>query len=476
MDRIFIKLLVLVSAITLFGCFDSDDGVSSNEEKGSLSGCSIVKDKNGIGSIICGEDTLVVATVTLPDSVMGVDGKDGEDGEDGADGKDGSDGKDGEDGKDGINGKDGKDGKDGVDGKDGKDGEDGKDGIGCTGEVLEDGSIQISCGDSIVGVIKNGTDGKDADTVVFCGTVAYDPNKSYCSNDYSVKELPLCDEEKYNPEIDYCNDADSIAALQICGWQRYNPETHYCNFEDYSLVSCEALPISLEEESTPDEDGFYTVSDVYRSLKCSDRVAFVIRHAERDGESGPEIPLNADGKEAAKALGQTLSSGESFSYYGSDYIRSNQTGWYIAIGRNEKTALDTIKYPSTFTHWLTNNSILYAVDTATYDSYKDNYVGWGAVSAWAYTEDSLLEVSVEKWKQNVFAAMDKSNRVSIMVSHDYVIVPFIVWASEKKVDMKFHENTRWANYMSGVAIIRHAEGEVSYMPIKGMETAIKLGY
>ena len=64
-------------------------------------------------------------------------------------------------GTDGKNGSDNsvvKNGKDGIDGKDGKDG---KDGVGCTAVVLSDNSgMKILCGGDSVGVVLNGRDGE----------------------------------------------------------------------------------------------------------------------------------------------------------------------------------------------------------------------------------------------------------------------------------------------------------------------------
>ena len=62
----------------------------------------------------------------------------------------------------GSNGKDGIDGKDGNNGLDGKDGVNGLDGTSCTAAALSDSSgYRIMCGEDSVGVILNGSNGKD---------------------------------------------------------------------------------------------------------------------------------------------------------------------------------------------------------------------------------------------------------------------------------------------------------------------------
>ena len=152
------------------------------------------------------------------DGKDGANGKDGTDGKDGKDGKNGTNGRDGSDGKDGtsctvealddssgydvlcggekvgelLNGKDGEKGDKGSKGDKGNDGKNctvkvntekngydlvcgdsvvtvtnGKDGKSvtgpkgesCTGETLDNGNIQISCGGKAVGELKNGAQG-----------------------------------------------------------------------------------------------------------------------------------------------------------------------------------------------------------------------------------------------------------------------------------------------------------------------------
>ena len=47
-----------------------------------------------------------------------------------------------------------------------------------------------------------------------------------------------------------------------------------------------------------------------------------------------------------------------------------------------------------------------------------------------------------------------------------------VYASKGTIDLKSHENGRWINYLTGIAIIRDENGNVNLLPVKGLETGI----
>ena len=76
----------------------------------------------------------------------------------------------------------------------GKAGESGNDGVGCSLKDDGDGKVTVTCGD-----------GDDATTATLykavCGTVAYDPAKSFCSEG---EAYDLCDGKTYDPKTQYC--------------------------------------------------------------------------------------------------------------------------------------------------------------------------------------------------------------------------------------------------------------------------------
>ncbi len=123
-------------------------------------------------------------------------------------------------------------------GANGKDGESGENGPSCVVENLSDGSsYKVVCGGDSVGVVKNGVDGSDcsladngdgtvsqicgADTITFykafCEGSVYDPERAFCSGD----SLYSCGGKAYDPAAKFCAE-DSI--YDLCGGMTYDPK------------------------------------------------------------------------------------------------------------------------------------------------------------------------------------------------------------------------------------------------------------
>ncbi len=62
------------------------------------------------------------------------------------------------------------------------------------------------------------------------------------------------------------------------------------------------------------------------------------------------------------------------------------------------------------------------------------------------------------------------SRYSMAVSHDQVLVPFVAWATNRQVDLRQYETSKWLNYLAGVAIIVNENNEYRYIPVKGLSS------
>jgi hypothetical protein len=61
-------------------------------------------------------------------------------------------------------------------------------------------------------------------------------------------------------------------------------------------------------------------------------------------------------------------------------------------------------------------------------------------------------------------------RVSILVSHDMLVEPLIVFVSNRTINLKIYESPfRWVNYLSGIAVIVDETGTVTVLPVRGDE-------
>jgi len=221
-----------------------------------------------------------------------------------------------------------------------------------------------------------------------------------------------------------------------------------------------------------DTVGVADIGDVWKNVKCDEKVVFVIRHAERESKVGKESPLTPNGEIQAMNVGLKLLGSAKFAYAHTDYVRTEQTCKFIALGRGEDTlslAHDTI--PELTSGW-------YIKDSDLRDSYISTDTNSNAVvSFWAY--DSLFadayydfasrnQEVIDSFFVKDYALMDKAKMI---ISHDEFIVPLIAYVTDKQANFRKRKARWWINYLTGVAIIVNSENQVRYFAVKGLETA-----
>ena len=225
-----------------------------------------------------------------------------------------------------------------------------------------------------------------------------------------------------------------------------------------------------------DKDGFATVADVYHSLAPNEKVVFIIRHSEREDAVTIETELTANGVKMAQDLGATLKSDEEFSYITSGFVRTNETANNISKGRGEATLPKFITNYDITGNWFLKISADSLAQYGTALGMRGGSVE--LMSHWAYGEpyaDVLyeLEPRAQEFMQSVILKnLSKWKRVSIMVSHDILVMPLAVFGSEKKVALKYYEDYHWINYIAGLAIIADEQNNLRYIPVKGAESGV----
>lgn len=228
----------------------------------------------------------------------------------------------------------------------------------------------------------------------------------------------------------------------------------------------------------PDSDGFYYVADIYEALPATSKVVFVLRHSERGKSEGQESQLTENGVQMAQKLGADMVSEESFYYASTDFIRTRETCNNIAIGRGETA--ETVTWDAI------NGGYFVKVSTDALDSLLRNRGGsWKNLSQWAYGVDisnkyvagvindylyDMFERGHRFINEVVLANMGKWKRVSILVSHDVLLEPLTVYATNRQIDLKFYDSGKWINYMAGVAVVVNEAGAVSLFPVRGADT------
>ena len=237
-----------------------------------------------------------------------------------------------------------------------------------------------------------------------------------------------------------------------------------------SQTSLPAKEISL------DENGFATVADVYKSLTADEKAVFIIRHSEREDDVAIETELTANGVKMAQDLGATLKSDEEFSYVTSGFVRTNETANNISKGRGEASLPKLITNYDITGNWFLKISADSLAQYATKLNMKGSSVE--LMAHWAYDggyPDVLHELAprAEEFMQKVILKnLSKWKRVSIMVSHDILVMPLTVFGSNKKVALKYHEDYHWINYIAGLAIIIGTDNSMRYVPVKGAASGV----
>lgn len=237
-----------------------------------------------------------------------------------------------------------------------------------------------------------------------------------------------------------------------------------------SQTSLPAKEISL------DENGFATVADVYKSLTADEKAVFIIRHSEREDDVAIETELTANGVKMAQELGATLKSDEEFSYITSGFVRTNETANNISKGRGEASLPKLITNYDITGNWFLKISADSLAQYATKLNMKGSSVE--LMAHWAYDggyPDVLHELAprAEEFMQKVILKnLSKWKRVSIMVSHDILVMPLTVFGSNKKVALKYHEDYHWINYIAGLAIIIGTDNSMRYVPVKGAASGV----
>ena len=120
----------------------------------------------------------------------------------------------------------------------------------------------------------------------------------------------------------------------------------------------------------------------------------------------------------------------------------------------------------------------YVKDSEKADKYSDSYGGWEVFSKYAFEgafDDAFydLESRSEQLLENeILANLSNMNRVNILCTHDYLVVPLLAYITDGHANLRYYEKHKWVNYLAGVAMIISPDGSVRYEPVKGLETGL----
>jgi len=228
---------------------------------------------------------------------------------------------------------------------------------------------------------------------------------------------------------------------------------------------------------TADADGFYDMGEVYKAVPKTSKIAFVLRHSKRQKSTGTESQLTPIGEQMAKDLGAKLVGDEEFYYASTDFIRTRRTCELIATGRGETANVVT---------WDgIDGAYFLTVPSDTLDAATSKSGGsQKQIARYAYGELSTTSALGQKLATYFYDLFERGNqfvteqivpnmskwdaRVSVLATHDVLIEPLIAFVSNRTIDLKFYQSPyKWANYLSGAAIIVDEKGLITVLPTKG---------
>lgn len=237
------------------------------------------------------------------------------------------------------------------------------------------------------------------------------------------------------------------------------------NLDKYYVYDGDRKP--WREATGDDIREFEKIEDVYNGLAPGEKVIFILRHAKRTDDTGKKGHLTDDGKKQSQSVGEKFK-GENIYFANSTYTRSYETCENIAKGAGVELGVpDTIAVLDG--EW-------YVKDESKFESYKNSDGGgWNVVSAYAYKEiyaDAFYDFkskSEEFMETVVKPGFAKVSRVGIWISHDVLVAPITVFGTDKKVNLRYFDTKQWVNYLAGLAIIMDVQGNLRYVPVKGLD-------
>ena len=232
----------------------------------------------------------------------------------------------------------------------------------------------------------------------------------------------------------------------------------------FSLLACSDSGTSSGSRFVSDI-GFNDIDKVLAEVADSERVVFLLRHAERGEDYSREGLLTENGIEQSKSVGEKLRTDEEFFYATSDFGRTQQTSDGIAEGRGEKNYQREI-WNILDGEWYEKNAALNA---------EKNWHNWETFSKMAYEGGYSqgyydLASRSEEWLDSLKEHLPTMKRVNILISHDFLVAGMTIYGSDWQIDLRQWMNGKWINYLAGIAIIYNLSGDIRFKTVRGLET------
>lgn len=245
-----------------------------------------------------------------------------------------------------------------------------------------------------------------------------------------------------------------------------------CNGEFVGNIVDDSDPSAFDPNAAA-YTSFVGIKKVFAAIQPTDKAVFILRHGDRTKSEEGGL-LTGLGYEQAIAVGKKIASTEEVKFWHSEIERTLQTSMGIAQGRGQ-TTISHVALKDLNGGWFEKDSEKINEYNATVPTTYD------VVSRWAYNEYTdptvtyndgfydLMERGAQFMNEVILAKVVPQSRISIVVSHDQMLYPLTIFATNRMLEMKHHEDKSWLNFLAGVAVIVHADGSVKYVPIMGLD-------
>lgn len=235
------------------------------------------------------------------------------------------------------------------------------------------------------------------------------------------------------------------------------------------LTESSSATIIPAESIVIDNEGFADIQFVFQSIQPNEKAIFIVRHGEREPYVTKESPLTEEGVEQSISVGQKIASNEELFYIFTDFVRTETTCRNVALGRGQATFPYDTSNVFTSESYIKDEDILAVYNTADGNSTRS------AISKWSYDDmytDAFYDLKETCEKIIADLSANPKARITFICSHDEFLVPMVAYLTDKKTDLRVHENRNWLNYLAGVAIITNDEGVRRAYAIKGLESGL----
>ncbi|WP_173383074.1 histidine phosphatase family protein [Fibrobacter succinogenes] len=245
-----------------------------------------------------------------------------------------------------------------------------------------------------------------------------------------------------------------------------------CNGEFVGNIVDDSDPSAFDPNAAA-YTSFIGIKKVFAAIQPTDKAVFILRHGDRTKSEEGGL-LTGLGYEQAIAVGKKIASTEEVKFWHSEIERTLQTSMGIAQGRGQ-TTISHVALKDLNGGWFEKDSEKINEYNATVPTTYD------VVSRWAYNEYTdptvtyndgfydLMERGAQFMNEVILAKVVPQSRISVVVSHDQMLYPLTIFATNRMLEMKHHEDKSWLNFLAGVAVIVHADGSVKYVPIMGLD-------